>query len=79
MRAQGVSIHQSGEFVRAAGIYEVIGTVHLPLAKQEEQRERSIRFLTEGEFFPNWLGRAVCWHLLASDLRSEPASPRRWN
>lgn len=70
MKRQATTVHQSGQHVVIAGLYEVIGVLHDPKAKEEDRHERSRRFLSVGEFFPNYQGRAVGWHLLTSDPRA---------
>ena len=70
MKTKVATVHQSGQHVVIAGIYEVIGAVHDVKTKEEDRHERSRRFLSVGEFFPNYQGRAVGWYLLISDPRA---------
>jgi len=55
MNQQHPAIYQSGQKVLLDGLYEAIAA-RVPTVSQ----------LTSGEVFPNYDGRAVCWHQLQS-------------
>ena len=68
MTNQNTTIHQSGERVRVAGTYEVVGIPQRSAAKRNSLTEGSVRFLCKDDLFPCHDGRDVCWRLLSSDV-----------
>jgi hypothetical protein len=63
---------QSGQAVKVAGTYELVGvqrTVH-----PNDQRTAHAT-LHAGEFFPDYEGRAVCWYLIEA-IADEHVTPR---
>lgn len=64
MATQGVStaisIYQSGELVRIAGKYEIVGVS----SRSCNTPSTAIRDLEPAEHFPYYEGHAVCWRLL---------------
>jgi len=62
MDAQYPAIYQSGQEVLLDGWYEAVG-VKAPTVSQ----------FTSGQLFPNYDGRAICWHhLQATSFLSQP-------
>jgi hypothetical protein len=55
------SIFQSGQKVPVEGWYEVVGGVSNGASRESR---RSLVQLTTNQLFPNYDGRAICWHLL---------------
>jgi hypothetical protein len=67
MQEISTSIFQSGQKVPVEGWYEVVGET----AKTARgEKRRSIVQLTTNQLFPNYDGRAICWHLLGYNLGS---------
>ena|SRR5689334_10956197 len=63
MDEQYAAIYQSGQEVLLDGWYEAVG-VKAPIVSQ----------FTSGQLFPNYDGRAICWHLhhQATSFLTEP-------
>ena len=69
-------IFQSGERVRVAGTYEVVGITHRASTKHHNPRERSVLYFYQDELFPCHDGREVCWHRLSADAERGSANVR---
>jgi hypothetical protein len=71
------SVYQSGEKVSIAGLYEVVGA-----GFAYSLDENTVREFQPGQIFPDYVGRAVCWHLLKAipvenppDKHPDPPKP----
>ena len=54
-----VTVYQSGEPILVSGTYAVVG---VNSRTTTQQKEKPIRHLRIGEYFPLYDGREVCWH-----------------
>ncbi len=54
------TIYQSGEQVPHNATYQVVGANFSAVVNKKESAVRTFKV---GEFFPNYEGRAVCWHV----------------
>ena len=61
MTTNVICVFQSGEQVHTNGIYHVVG---VDLAHDEVRKEHARRELRQGQCFPDYQGRAVCWLLV---------------
>ncbi len=64
------NVHQSGEKVAVPGIYELASATHDDLPTRHTYYR-----LYHGECFPNYEGRATCWHLVEAVPYHEADEP----
>jgi len=56
-------IYQSGETVIQCGQYELVGGIVQGSQPDQLLRDTSIMLIHNGDIFPDFEGRSVCWHL----------------
>jgi hypothetical protein len=63
---------QSGQAVKVAGIYKLVGVVQRTMPPNDQRTTHTT--LHAGEFFPDYEGRAVCWYLM-EPIAAEHVTP----
>ena len=67
------NLYQSGQMVAVSRTYEIVGA---PRPELQCKNNPVIQELHQGEFFPDYDGRAVCWVLVQviEPQRPEPST-----
>jgi hypothetical protein len=66
MSQLNVTLYQSGQEVPVTAWYEIVGLYY-----PGKTSARAKQMLGVGELFPDYDGRAVCWHLLNTNVAAK--------